>query len=128
VHAIQGVVSTLHLTQLFVGVVIVAIIGNAAEHGIAVVMAWKRQTDLALNVAMSSSTQIALFVAPVLVIAGWFIGKPMSLVFHPFEVMAVGISILIAGLVSMDGESNWFEGVMLLAVYIILSVAFFFLR
>jgi len=128
VKSIEGVMHQLHLSQLFVGVIIIAIIGNAAEHGMAVIMAIKNKTDLAISIVTNSSTQIALFVAPVLVLAGFFIGKHMSLLFNPFEVLAVGLSIVIATMIASDGESNWFEGVLLLAVYLILAVGFYFLK
>jgi Ca2+:H+ antiporter len=108
-------------------VIIVAIVGNAAEHWAAVAVAMKDKMDLAVNIAIGSSTQIALFLAPVLVIASFFIGPfPMSLVFNGFELAAVFLAVLIANYVTNEGESNWFEGFQLLAVYAILGIAFFF--
>jgi Ca2+:H+ antiporter len=118
----------LGLTEVFVGVIVVAIIGNAAEHSTAVLVAMKNQMDLALNIAIGSSIQIALFVAPVLVFASYVLGPgPMDLRFTPFEVLAVGIAVFVVNLVAQDGESNWLEGVLLLAVYGVLAVAFYFL-
>jgi Ca2+:H+ antiporter len=127
VDSIHAVTSALHLTEFFVGVIIVAIVGNASEHAAAVVVAMKGKADLAISIAQGSSIQVALFVAPVLVLFGMVVHQPMSLVFSQFEVLAVGISVVTASIVSLDGESNWFEGVLLLAVYFILAVAFFFL-
>ena len=118
----------LGLTEVFVGVIVVAIIGNAAEHSTAVLVAAKNQMDLAVNIAVGSSIQIALFVAPMLVFASYFMPHgPMDLRFTPFEVLAVVASIAIVNLVSQDGESNWLEGALLIAVYVILALAFYFL-
>jgi len=127
VDSIHAVISALHLTELFVGIIIVAIIGNASEHAAAIFMAMKGKADLAMNISQGSSIQVVLFVAPVLVLFGMVIGQPMSLVFTHFEVLAVAVSVIIAGAVAQDGESNWYEGVMLLSVYLILACAFFFL-
>lgn len=127
VGAVQPVASRLGLTQVFVGVILVALIGNAAEHSTAVVVARKNNMDLALGIAIGSSLQIALFVAPVLVFASYFLGAPLDLIFTPFEVAAVTIAVLVVGFVSMDGESHWMEGVMLVGVYLILAIAFYFL-
>jgi Ca2+:H+ antiporter len=114
------------LSQIFVGVVLVALIGNAAEHLTAVTVAIKNKMDLAVNIAMGSTLQVALFVAPVLVLVGFLIGRPLDLFFNLFELAALGITMLIANAITHDGESNWFEGVQLLAAYAILAVAFFF--
>ena len=116
------------LTEVFVGVIVVAIVGNAAEHSTAVLMAMKNQMDLALNIAIGSSIQIALFVAPVLVFASrFFASGPMDLRFTVFEVLAILASVFAVNIVAQDGESNWLEGALLLAVYIVLGIAFFFL-
>ncbi len=116
------------MTSIFVGVIIVAIIGNAAEHSTAILVARKNRMDLSLGIAIGSSIQIALFVAPALVLLSYFIApSPMNLVFSPAEVLAVTLSVLICAQVANDGESNWMEGVQLLAVYAILGVVFFFL-
>jgi len=107
--------------------IVVAIIGNAAEHSTAVLVALKNKMDLALNIAIGSSIQIALFVAPVLVFVSYAFGKPMDLLFTNLEVISVGIAVWLLSLVSNDGESNWMEGVQMLAVYMILAIAFYFL-
>jgi len=117
----------LGLTQVFVGVILVALVGNAAEHSTAVMVAVKNKMDLAYGIAVGSSLQIALLVAPLLVFASYLFGAPLDLIFTPFEVAAVTISVLIVGFVAMDGESNWMEGVMLVGVYLMLAIAFFFL-
>jgi Ca2+:H+ antiporter len=127
VGAVEHTAHTFGMTGVFVGVIIVAIVGNAAEHSTAVLMAMKNKMDLAINIAVGSSIQIALFVAPVLVFAGYLVGQPMNLLFTTFEVVAVAISVGVVSLISMDGESNWMEGVQLLAVYVILAIAFYFL-
>jgi Ca2+:H+ antiporter len=115
------------LSEFFIGVIVVAIVGNAAEHWVAVLVAFKDKMDLAVNIAIGSSAQIALFVAPLLVLASFVIGAgPMALVFNGFEVGAVLIAILAANYVTHEGESTWFEGVQLLAVYVILGLAFLF--
>jgi Ca2+:H+ antiporter len=115
------------LSQFFVGVFIVAIVGNAAEHYVAVVVARKNQMDLAVNIAIGSSAQIALFVAPVLVLLSFVFGpSPMALVFNGYEIAALISAVLIANFVSSEGESTWFEGVQLLAVYAVLGLVFFF--
>jgi Ca2+:H+ antiporter len=127
VGAVEQASHTLGLTNVFVGVILVAIIGNAAEHSTAVLMAMKNKMDLALNIAIGSSLQIALFVAPVLVFASYAFGVPMDLIFSPMEVVAVIVSIAVVSLISQDGESNWMEGVLLLAVYVILGITFYWL-
>jgi Ca2+:H+ antiporter len=127
VHAVEPASKSLGLTKVFVGVIAVAIVGNAAEHSTAVLMAMKNQMDLAYHIAVGSSMQIALFVAPVLVFLSYALGRPMDLVFTTFEVITVGLAVAIVSLVAADGESNWMEGVLLLAVYLIFAIAFFFL-
>ena len=116
------------MTPVFLGVIVVAVVGNAAEHSTAVMMAIKNRMDLSIGIAIGSSLQIALLVAPVLVILSHFVGPhPMDLVFTPAEVVAVVVAVLISGQITSDGESNWLEGVLLLAVYLILAIVFFFL-
>jgi len=127
VGAVEHTAHALGMTDVFIGVILVAIVGNAAEHSTAVLMAAKNQMDLAMNIAIGSSIQIALFVAPILVFAGYVLGQPMDLVFTTFETVAVVISAGVVVLIAMDGESNWMEGVQLLAVYVILAIAFYFL-
>ncbi len=114
------------LSEVFVGVILVAIVGNAAEHSTAVLVALKNKMGLAVNIAVGSSIQVALFVAPTLVFLSYAFGTPMDLVFTEFEVLAVILSIVVANNVCHDGESNWMEGVLLLAVYLILGVAFYY--
>jgi len=127
VHALDGAIAQVGLNQLFVGVVIVAIIGNAAEHGAAVMMAWKDKMDLSVGICTSSSTQIALFVGPILVFASLFLGPTrFTLGFEPFELVSIALSVAILSLVASDGESNWYEGALLVMVYAIIAVGFFF--
>jgi Ca2+:H+ antiporter len=127
VGSISEASESIGLSEFFVGVIVVAIVGNAAEHWVAILVAYKNKMDLAVNIAIGSSAQIALFVAPVLVIASFFIGAgPMPLVFNGFELGAVLLAVLIASTITNDGESNWFEGVQLLALYAILGIAFFY--
>jgi Ca2+:H+ antiporter len=126
VEGVEYLTHQLGLTELFVGVILVALIGNAAEHLTAVIVAIKDKMDLAVNIAMGSALQVALFVAPVLVLVGFAIGRPFDLVFNLFEVAAVVVTMLVANGITHDGESNWFEGLQLLAAYAILAVAFFF--
>ncbi|MEM8639417.1 MAG: calcium/proton exchanger [Cyanobacteria bacterium P01_G01_bin.54] len=126
VDSLEEATSSLGLTALFTGVILLPIIGNAAEHATAVTVAMKDKMDLSVSVAMGSSLQIALFVAPVLVIAGWFLGQPMDLDFNPFELVAVMVAVLVANSVSSDGQSNWLEGGLLLATYLVLGFAFYF--
>jgi Ca2+:H+ antiporter len=127
VGQIEFVTRTFGWTELFLGIVVVASVGNAAEHSTAVTVALKGKMDLALGVAIGSSTQIALFVAPLLVLVSQLRPVPMSLVFHPLEIASVILSVGVVSLVSGDGETNWFEGLQLLSVYIILAVFFYFL-
>lgn len=127
VGSISEASESIGLSEFFIGVIIVAIVGNAAEHWVAILVAYKNKMDLAVNIAIGSSAQIALFVAPVLVIASFFIGVgPMPLVFNGFELGGILIAILVANVITQDGESNWFEGVQLLALYAILGISFFY--
>ncbi|HQU84894.1 MAG TPA: calcium/proton exchanger [Pyrinomonadaceae bacterium] len=127
VGAVEAARGALGFTEVFVGVIVVAIIGNAAEHSSAVMMAMRNKMDLTLGIALGSSLQIALFVAPVLIFASYLFGKPMNLEFAIPEVVAVFASILIVQQICSDGESNWVEGVQLLSVYAILGILFYFL-
>jgi Ca2+:H+ antiporter len=126
VDSLEVATKELGLSPLFTGVIFLPIIGNAAEHATAITVALKNKMDLSVSVAVGSSLQIALFVAPVLVIAGWFIGQPMDLNFNPFELVAVAVAVLIANSISSDGNSNWLEGILLLATYLVLGLAFYF--
>ena len=128
VGAVEETAEVFGMNQVFVGVILVALIGNAAEHSSAILMAVKNKMDAAVTIAVGSSIQVALFVAPLLVFLSYFIApQPMDLLFTTLEVVAVGISVWIMTLVAQDGESHWMEGVLLLAVYIILAMAFFWL-
>lgn len=126
VGSIEPIVKSFGWTELFIGVIFVAIIGNAAEHTSAITMALKNKMDLALQISIGSATQIAMFVAPVLVLVSLLFARPMSLVFNIFELVAIVLSVMIANLITEDGESNWLEGVQLLMAYAIMGVAFFF--
>jgi Ca2+:H+ antiporter len=127
VGAIHAAGESLGLGKVFMGVVVIAVIGNAAEHSTAVLMAAKNKMDLAFGIAMGSSMQIALFVAPVLVIAGHVMGQPLGLEFTLLEVAGVMLSAMAVAHLASDGRTNWFEGVQLLAIYAILAVAFFYI-
>ena len=128
VSEVTQAAASLGMTRVFLGVVVVAVVGNAAEHSTAVLMALRNRMEIALGIALGSSLQIALFVAPVLVLASRALGpRPMDLVFTPAEVLAVFVAVLIAGQIASDGESHWLEGAQLLAVYVILGMVFFFL-
>ena len=127
VGALEEAIRGFGLTRTFVGVVIIAVIGNAAEHSTAIMTALKDKIDVSFNVAFESSKQIALFVAPVLVLISGALGHPLTLEFSHMEVLGVALAVGGATLIVLDGESNWLEGVMLLGIYAILAVAFFFI-
>ncbi len=116
----------LGFSELFTGVIVLPIIGNAAEHATAVTVALKNKMDLSLSVAMGSSLQIALFVGPLLVIIGAFMGEPMDLDFNDFELISVAVAVLVANSISADGKSNWLEGTLLLATYTVIGLSFYF--
>ena len=126
VGAIEATTAALGMSEFFVGFVVVAVVGNAAEHASAVMMAMQNRMQLAVNIATGSSAQIALFVAPVLVFASLLFGEHLALVFNPFETAAVALSVITLAIVSLDGESNWFEGLQLVAVYLVMAIVFFF--
>jgi Ca2+:H+ antiporter len=128
VGSVELAAKSFGMTSVFVGVIVVAIIGNAAEHSTAILAAMKNRMELSLGIAIGSSIQIALFVAPLLVLLSYAFGPlPMDLVFTPAEVLAVALSVAIAGQIASDGQSNWLEGVQLLAVYLIMGMIFYFL-
>jgi len=128
VHSIEETTASWGMTEVFVGVIIVAIVGNAAEHSAAIMMAMKNKMDIAVTIAIGSSSQVALLLAPVVVFLSYVIGPaPMDLVFSPLEVLSVILAAILVNFVALDGESHWMEGVQLLAVYVILGIAFFFL-
>ncbi|HMJ05925.1 MAG TPA: calcium/proton exchanger [Chthoniobacterales bacterium] len=127
VGTIESVRTAVGITEVFVGVIVVAIVGNAAEHSTAILMAMKNKMDLSVGIAIGSSLQIALFVAPLLVFLSYAFGRPMDLEFSMPEVVAVVASVYILFQISGDGETNWIEGIQLLSVYLILGILFFFL-
>jgi Ca2+:H+ antiporter len=127
VGTIENVRDSVGLTEVFVGVIVVAVVGNAAEHSTAIVMAMKNKMDLTVGVAIGSSLQIALFVAPVLICLSYLFGRPMDLEFTVPEVVAVVVSVYILFQISGDGETNWIEGIQLLSLYVILGILFFYL-
>lgn len=126
VGAMEPALARFGFTELFVGVIVIALIGNAAEHYSAVTAARRDEMTLAVEIAVGSSAQIALLVAPALVLYSFAIGHPMSLLFNGFEITAIALSVLATSIVVMDGESNWVEGLQLLSVYLILALAFYF--
>ncbi len=125
VGALESALHAFGMTELFAGVIVVALIGNAAEHYSAISAAQANEMTLALEISVGSSAQIALMVAPLLVLVSPLFGAPMSLVFNPFEIAAIGLSVFTVTLVALDGESNWLEGLQLLGVYLILGAAFY---
>ena len=127
VGAVEPVVHSLGISEFFLGIILIPIVGNVAEHLVAVKVAIQNQMDLSVEIAIASSLQIALFVAPVLVFISLLMGNPLTLVFNQFELLALIMGVIIAALVCFDGESNWLEGAELLAVYLILALAFFLL-
>ena len=122
VGSVEEVGHQLGLGPVFMGVVVVAVLGNAAEHAAAIVMAWKDHMDAAISICFASSMQVALFVTPVLVLLSAALGHPMTLVFSGVEVVSVAAAVGLAGLVTINGESNWLEGVQLLSLYLILAI------
>jgi Ca2+:H+ antiporter len=128
VGAVEPATRALGVSEVFLGLILIPIIGNAAEHSTAVVAAFKGDTDLALQIAVGSSTQVALFVAPLLVLVAPFLtATPMSLVFTPLEVAGLAVAVIVSGFITLDGESNWFEGAQLVALYGILAAAAWFI-
>ncbi len=127
VGAVEPVVASLGISEFFLGIILIPLIGNVAEHLVAVQVAAQNNMDLSVEISIASSLQVALFVAPVLVFVSLLMGNPLTLVFNQFELVALIAGVLIAALVSSDGESNWLEGAELLAVYAILGLAFYLL-
>ena len=127
VHAAEAVIVGLGISEFFLGIILVPIIGNVAEHFVSVQLALKNKMDLSVGIATTSSLQIALFVAPCLVFISLLLGHPLQLIFNRFELLAVLAAVVVSALVSSDGESTWLEGAGLLAVYIILGLGFFLL-
>jgi Ca2+:H+ antiporter len=127
VGSISDTADDIGLSEFFIGVFVVAVVGNAAEHWVAVLVAAKDKMDLAVNIAIGSSAQIALFVAPLLVLLSFVFGpNPLALVFNGYEIGAMLFAVLIANFLTQEGESNWFEGVQLLALYAVLGLVFYF--
>jgi len=127
VGAVEPVVEAVGITEFFLGIIIIPLVGNVAEHLVGVQMAIKNRMELSLAISVGSSLQIALFVAPALVFISLLMGNPLTLVFNQFELISLVAAVLIAALVSLDGESNWLEGAQLLVVYTIIGLAFFYL-
>jgi Ca2+:H+ antiporter len=127
VGTVEPVVTQLGITEFFLGIILVPLVGNVAEHVVGVQVAIKNRMELSLAISLGSSLQIALFVAPVLIFASLLMGNPITLVFNQFELIALVGGVLIAALIALDGESNWLEGAQLLVVYLIIGMAFFFL-
>jgi Ca2+:H+ antiporter len=127
VGAVEPVVARLGISEFFLGIILIPLIGNVAEHLVAVQVAAQNKMDLSVEISIASSLQIALFVAPVLVFVSLLMGNPLTLIFNQFELVALIAGVMIASLVSSDGESNWLEGAELLAVYAILGLAFYLL-
>lgn len=127
VGTVEPTVRALGLSEFFLGVIVIPIVGNAAEHGAATILAARGKMDLALDIAIGSSTQIALFVAPLLVFVSLLVGRPMDYVFTRDELLAVGLAVTITALISLDGETHWLEGAQLVGAYLIMALAFLFL-
>jgi Ca2+:H+ antiporter len=126
VHSLDPMVETLGISKFFVGIILIPLIGNLAEHVVGITLAYKNKMDFSLVTSVGSATQIALFAAPVLVFFGLLVGNELTLVFSPLEVVAVGVGTFIAAYIALDGRSNWVEGLQLISVYAILAIAFFF--
>lgn len=126
VGSTEEAVASLGLSQIFVGLILIPIIGNAAEHSSAVLMAMKNRMDLAISISVGSAIQVALLIGPILVLLGWALGKPMDLAFTVMEVASVAVAVAIASSVMQDSESNWLEGSFLLVAYAVIGVAFYF--
>ncbi|CAA9497639.1 MAG: Ca(2+)/H(+) antiporter [uncultured Solirubrobacteraceae bacterium] len=127
VHSISETAENVGVSEFFVGVIVVAVVGNAAEHWVAILVAYKNKMDLAVNIAIGSAAQVALFVGPLLVILSFFFGPtPMPLVFNALEIAGILLAVFAASYIAGSGESTWFEGLMLLALYVVLGVTFFF--
>jgi Ca2+:H+ antiporter len=127
VHTLEPAVASLGISEFFIGIILIPLIGNLAEHVVGVTLAYKNKMDFSLITSIGSATQIALFAVPVLVFFGLLVGHPVTLVFTPLEVVAVAVGVIIASFIALDGKSNWVEGLQLVSVYAILAIAFFFL-
>jgi Ca2+:H+ antiporter len=127
VTTLEPAVAALGVSEFFIGIILIPLIGNLAEHVVGITLAYKNKMDFSLLTSLGSATQIALFAAPLLVFFGLVVGHPVTLVFSPLEVVAVGVGVLLAAYIALDGRSNWVEGLQLASVYVILAIAFFFL-
>ena len=127
VGAVEPVVESLGISEFFLGIILIPLVGNVAEHVVAVQVAIKNKMELSLAISIGSSLQIALFVTPILVFVSLLMGNPLQLTFDQFEIVTMIGASLIAALIALDGESNWLEGAQLLGVYLIIALAFFFL-
>lgn len=127
VETLEPAVAALGVSEFFIGIILIPLIGNLAEHVVGITLAWKNRMDFSLVTSIGSATQIALFAAPVLVFFGLLVGNPLTLVFSPLEVVAVAGAVFIGAYLALDGRSNWVEGLQLISVYLILAIAFFFL-
>ena len=127
VHTLEPAVASLGISEFFIGIILIPLIGNLAEHVVGITLAWKNKMDFSLITSIGSATQIALFAAPALVFFGLIVGNPVTLVFSPLEVVSVAVGVLIAAYIALDGRSNWVEGLQLVSVYLIVAIAFFFL-
>lgn len=127
VKTLEPTVQALGVSEFFIGIILIPLIGNLAEHVVGITLAWKNRMDFSLVTSIGSATQIALFAAPVLVLFGLAVGSPVTLVFSPLEVVAVAVAVFIVAYLALDGRSNWVEGLQLMSVYLILAIAFFFL-
>jgi len=128
VSSVEVTIKKFGFGEMFVGAIIVGIVGNAAEHSSAIMLARRGKLDLSIGIAAGSGTQVAIFVVPILVIAGIVLNRPFNLVFTIYELAVVFLAALILNFIAHDGKSNWFEGIMLTAVYIMIAVGFFFIR
>jgi Ca2+:H+ antiporter len=126
VGAIEPLVEEIGISALFVGVILVPIVGNVAEHVVGVQIAYQNKMDFSMAISLGSSLQVALLVTPILVFLGPLLGHPLDLVFSPLELGALGAAVIVTAFIALDGESNWLEGAMLCGVYIIAALAFFF--
>jgi Ca2+:H+ antiporter len=127
VGSVQHVIQNFHVSETFLGIILIPLLSDVAEHVVGVQMAYKNKMDLSMSISLESATQIALFVAPVLVFISFFLGKEMTLFFSPFEVVILGLSVYIINQISEDGESNWLEGAQLMVLYIIAAIGFYLL-
>lgn len=126
VGSIEGTVNETGLSKTFIGLILLPIVGNAAEHVTAIFMAMRNKLDLTISIAIGSSLQVSLFLTPFLVVLGWILNIPMSLYFHMFETISLFVTVFLTALIVQDGESNWFEGIMLIGIYFIIAIAFLY--